>query len=115
VRPANWKAIGWTPKYSEMERVEAAIHYLSLCWPACMPYACRLNADESDVRYDEYEEDRILPAREREIVRLLNMAQQSVNRAVRALVARRKVTIDDAGRYCPNPKPVPLTIAERRH
>jgi hypothetical protein len=48
-RQDEWKLIGWMPKYTEMERVEACIKYHSWCYPVCMPYACRLNADESDV------------------------------------------------------------------
>ena len=114
IRPEDWEKTGWTPKYTEVQRVEAAIHYLSLCWPACMPYACVLNGDESDVRYDENEEDGIKPARERDIVLMLKMAQQSVNRAIHALVARDKVRIDENGRFCPNPAPAKLTILERQ-
>ena len=112
VRPDSYKTSGWRPIHSWEERVEAGIIYHSLCFPVCMPYACELNSDDSDVVYDPRQPDGIKFLTRERLASILNMAQQHVSQGAQRLVRRRRIHIDEDGRlfFLQHPE---ITLIER--
>jgi hypothetical protein len=126
VRPKDWKATGWMPRFELWERVLACIVWHSWCYPVSLHYAVQVrrtcplagrdDPDPDDFVIDEYGRPRLL--RVCDIGRILNEQWQGNNgnvpRAMRWLRDRKVIRVDEDHAIMPAAKLADLSIEERQ-
>jgi hypothetical protein len=119
-RPKDWQVRRWKPLGTCMQRLDAFLMLHTVCFPVCRLYACKLNADGSDVDYEQVNiRGRITTTRKpsmltvQQIANELNWKQENVSRTLKDLVARHLYARDEDGAIVFVPDPAPVTIEER--
>jgi DNA-binding transcriptional ArsR family regulator len=121
-RPPNWREINWRPIGTEMQRVEAYLLIHSVCFPVCMPYACKLNTTGDEVVYKRVNIRgtwittlEAEPMTVGDIAAGLDMKHSNISRALKALIHRHLWKRDGEDHVIIFiAEPEPLTIEERR-